>query len=235
MAQQRIRPSVELASVPVGFPKDWKLIVDGIEVGYSLAEMVLDNPEKVLYRNVQLGLVGSEGNEYVAIAYYEFGGGGTVPVSFAWIGGNLFVGAARQHRLLMGPNPVLCAPGGYKAPTDASDRETGEREMREEVSADRRVILRTFMLEGDPMNPNRAVFITAGDGEGVTYFGVEINPEFLEAAQDGYRFVEGAGRVDQGVEKVLGMLFIPVVRALRSADGLLNVGAGRLIAHLGLV
>lgn len=234
-----LRPSVVLEDVPFDQDHEWMLFIDGRRVRHPFmrVDLVLLKGEggQQIYRHLQLGLMGSEGNEYEAIAYYEAGGGGTVVVPFVRFEERLYIGVLIQHRQLMGQKPVKTAAGGYKSPTDMSDQKTGERELREEVTR-RSVIERSYMLEGDPVNPNRAVFITAGEDEGVTFFAAEINPEFVECSQDGYlRFVSGAGEVDPGVEKALKTVFIPVREAARSACGFVRCGTIALLADLDLL
>ena len=234
-----LRPSVMLADVPHGIDHEWMVFFDNRRVRnpFGRVDLVLLKGEgdQQIYRHLQLGLMGSEGNEYEAIAYYEAGGGGTVVIPFVVVEGRLHIGVLIQHRQLMGQKPVMTAAGGYKAPADVSDRQTGERELREEVTR-QSVILRGFMIEGDPVNPNRAVVITAGEGEGVTFFAAEINSDYVKKVDDGYyHFVPGAGDVDPGVEKALKTVFIPVREAARSPCGFVRCGTLALIADLDLL
>ncbi|MBU4315141.1 hypothetical protein KJ673_01925 [Patescibacteria group bacterium] len=180
--------------------------------------------------------MGSEGNKYEAIAYYEAGGGGTAVLPFTFICGRLYVGVVLQHRQLMGEEPVYTSAGGYQALTDKSAQQTGERELREEVTNCVRVIKRAFMLPGAPVNPNRAVFITAGDGEGVKYFAVEVLSSYLAPDSNGYyHFVRGVERVNPGVEKALRTVFIPVREAALCKCGLVRAGLTALLVELDFI
>jgi|GEM_PF-4408902 hypothetical protein len=236
-----VMPSVILGGVPHGMKHEWDVFIDGIPIRHPFyrVDIVLRKGEGdgEIYRHGQLGLMGSEGNEYEAFAYYEAGGGGTVVMPYARIDGRLYVGVVVQHRQLMGQEPVMTAAGGYRAPTDASAQVCGERELREEVTNQTDVILRSYMLPGEPVNPNRAVFITAREGEGVHYFAAEINPTFLRKGEgsDRYGFVPEAAQVDPGVEKALKTVFVPVREAALCKCGLLRAGLTALLVDLEMI
>ncbi len=240
MESVKPEPSVTVPPLPEGLEPDWRIYVegdciidgDGELVGATRVHLELWNSNKDMYRSVQYGAFGSEGNEYDAIAYYEGGGGGTAVLGFAQIAGDIVVGVVQQHRMLMGDEPVLVIAGGYQRPGEDSKR-TGKREAGEELG-NVHLYEEWIDLPGRPTNPNRAVWITAREGEGVKFQAVRVNPQALAFQADGtYRFREEVVRdaVD-GEERVLSTVFLPAAEALMLEDALIHSAVGRLLVHL---
>lgn len=231
------RNHIILKPVPEGRDPEWDVYIDGVLHRCRHAEVVLNRPGKP-YRCMQFGLVESEGNSYPAIVYRETEGGGTVIIPMATVNGELFIGAAIQRRLCMGPKPVLNAVGGYMKP-GASALEQGAEELAEEVGVSR-LFGEMILLPGEPININRAFVDTSGEGEGVKFMGVPVHSAALEPLNDGtgcYRFrqdaVEQAPDVDpNNKEKVIGTVFVPVRVAIRLAEGFLSNGAARAQEYL---
>ena len=220
------------SDVPKGHPGAWRVEVDGKAMGHvSQLRLVLEIPG--IRREVQYGMVNSEGGSYPGLFYTEGGGGGTCAVTYAIIDGQLYIAVVEQQRINMWSGIALCMPGGYQA-HDKTVPENAATEFAEEISNRDCVILKTFRLNGDPGNFNRGLHATLNAGDGISFVAFEVNPRYLVDNGSVHRFVDGITTVDPGTEQVRDVVFVHWTRAALISDLLMNAGVARLIAHLHL-
>ncbi len=170
--------------------------------------------------------------------FHEPGGGGAIAVPYAVVEGQLLLGTVSQNRPAAG-GVISELPRGFKEPNETHEQ-TVAREMSEETGVN--AIMDRFVLLGSGKNPNTAFFDTSGEGEGLRFYGLQVNPDELEQRTDEkgvtyYAFrqdlLEAAQAAADGSEKILGSRFIPLKEAVSdSPDLMTGAGAGMLAAHL---
>lgn len=235
MSDKKLEPSVVLPSVPDNIERKWQVYLNG-ELVPNVRHLRLEN-RAGMFRCLEYGLMSSEGNSYDSIGYYEAGGGGTVVIPYTMYG-EPYVGVVRQQRLFMGPEPVLCAVGGYMKP--GGHMATAVEELHDEFRTKALFLNEPFKLPGRPGNCNRAMWIAAAPDEGIHFTAVEVSPAALRVEKHGTltlrrEAVSNAPDVDpNNVEKIISTLFIPAREALLLADMFVVVGTARLMSHLAV-
>lgn len=217
-----VTPPTLLEPILEGMARGWSLLVNDSPVP-SVSMLELRHPR---YGTLFYGK--SPSGNYDQWSFHEAGGGGSVTVPFALINGALYIGVVRQPRPLQDRNnAVLNVPRGFLDPGE-THFQAAERESEEELG-----IPATFRLPGDPANPNSTFFETWGEGEGVRFFGLEVNQNFLVAENDEYllnpRLVKPVSKPAEGI---MGARFISWQKAALLGDMFTRAGVASLIAHL---
>lgn len=210
--------------------RGWTVIVDGKEIpDVSTAEI----------RQEKMGIslkYGQHPGGYDSIEIHEQGGGGAVTVPYAIIDGHLLIGVVAQNRPAAG-GVVLELPRGFLDPGETHD-ETALRETHEETGLD--AVKSRLIKLGNERNPNSTFFNTSKDGEGVSFYAIQVEPNELVKVDspDGtahYAFtsdIQSQAEGDKAAERILGSKFIPVTEAVHSSDILTEAGVGLLTAHM---
>lgn len=213
--------------------RGWQLYING--------DPVTDPIEVATFVQDRMGLevtYGQHPDGYDTLKLHEPGGGGAVTIPWAVIDGRLLIGVVTQRRLAAG-GVMNEAPRGFMDPGEGSHLDTAVRETGEETGLD--AIRSRFVALGDGKNPNTTFFDTSREGEGASFFGLQVLPDELEHVtpddgSPGYwafrpeirRQAEG----DEIAERILGSRFIPIQEAVRSPDLMTSAGAGLLTAHM---
>lgn len=210
--------------------RGWKLIVDGQEISdVNSAEL----------RQEKMGVslkYGQHPGGYDSIELHEPGGGGAVTVPYAILDGHLLIGVVAQDRPAAG-GVVLELPRGFLDPGESHD-ETALRETREETGL--AAVKSRLQKLGNERNPNSTFFNTSKDGEGVSFYAIQVEPNELVKIDnpDGtshYAFtsdIQSQAEGDKAAERILGSKFIPVTEAVHSSDILTEAGVGLLTARM---
>jgi len=205
--------STLLERIPDGMARGWSLIVDGFELRSSRGSLFYGK---------------SPSGNWDQWSFHEAGGGGSVTVPFALVEGSVYIGVVRQPRPLQDRlNPVLNIPRGFLDPGE-THFQAAERESIEELG-----IKATFQLPGDPANPNSTFFETWDEGEGVRFFGLELNQSLLVA--DGNEYLlnpQLVKPVSKSGEGIMGARFISWQKAAMLGDLFTRGGVASLIGHL---
>jgi 8-oxo-dGTP pyrophosphatase MutT (NUDIX family) len=132
------------------------------------------------------------------------------------------------------------APRGFMDPGDEGDHlKTAERETREETGLE--ALKDRFVRLGSGKNPNTTFFDTSQEGEGVTFYGLQVMPDELEEIipSDGgsshYAFradIRQEATGDKVAERILGSRFITLQEAVTSPDLMTAAGAGLLTSYM---
>ncbi len=213
--------------------RTWRLFVDGVDMPFASAILVLDNPQKNMFRVVECGLVDDQrGNVYDGVRYGELGGGGVVTVPFTIFYGMLYIGVITQFRVHAGGD-VRNVPRGYLKVGDTDRTKNAKDEFAEEVGPRAAALATPVQLEGEGANPNTAVFWTPETEDGVTFHAVRINSKYLELAVPGPLLVFPKGFVaPEGGESIVKCEFVPWTVAAQLRDGLTMMAVVRLLAYL---
>lgn len=223
-------PHQELGNIPEE-KRTWKLFVDGQEVPFANAVLVLDNPQKNMFRVVECGLVDDQrGNVYDGMRYGELGGGGAVTVPYTLWRDMLFIGVVTQHRVHAGGD-VRNVPRGYLKVGSPDRTQNAEEELAEEIGPRVAALATPVRLDGEGANPNTAVFWTPKPEDGNTFHAVFISPDYLCQKNNVLGFIDGIV-APEGGESIVGCSFIPWYQAACLRDGLTNMAVARLLAHL---
>lgn len=160
--------------------------------------------------------------------FHELGGGGSVIVPYANINGQLFVGLVWQNRPNQGGN-VWNVPRGFLA-FGENHFGSAVQELEQEVGY-RSMELR--LLEGKPMNPNSAFFVTEGD-EGVRAYALEIREdELVNNGADGWAFNPQILKpISKSAELIFGCRFFPWEQATEVGDMFTLAAIARLRASI---
>lgn len=195
----------------------------------QVASIVIEHPQlgTLTYGETPLG--------YDSWSFHEHGGGGSVTLPFIVVEDGLFVGVVRQLRPNQG-GEVWNAPRGFLDPGE--DRAFGAaRELAEEVGLPA-ATSRVFPLPGQPGNPNSTFFETWAEGEGVTFFGMEVDPALAIRVEGGFCFKPGVldesemARRSRLAEAIGEVLFVPWYDAAQMGDLNTNAAVVRLLVHL---
>jgi hypothetical protein len=163
---------------------------------------------------------------YDDITWREIGGGGVVDTLFTIIDRQLYIGVLLQNRPYQSDKPILNAVRGYLDP-EKTRFESANAEVVEEAG----IGLTAFELPGDPANPNNASVETWGGG--ITHYKMWVNPDLLEAKEDGFVFKPGTLKSTAPIgDKILSSHFIPWKQAAYLACQMTGMGLVRLLAHL---
>ncbi len=203
----------------------WRVEVDGVELPH-VRHVVIEHPS---FGTLSYGLTAAGHDGW---SFHEQGGGGSVILPFASLEGELFVGVIEQLRPHQG-GLVLHAPRGFLDPGEAH-ADAARRELLEEtglaVSTDA-----LFELPGAPANPNSAFFETAGEGEGVRFYGLEL-PDRLLVGSGGRRGLHPdavsdarAARRSRLAEQIGAVCFVPWHEASRLSDMFTVAAVARLL------
>lgn len=225
-------PHQEFGNIPEE-KRTWRLFVDGAEVPFGNAVLVLDNPMKNMFRVVECGLVDDQrGNVYDGMRYGELGGGGAVTVPFTIFHGILYIGVVTQFRVHAGGD-VRNVPRGYLKVGSPDRTKNATEEFAEEVGPKAAALATPERLDGEGGNPNTAVFWTPEPEDGNTFHAVRINAKHLEPVIPGPQLVFKHGFVaPEGGESIVKCEFIPWTAAAQLRDGLTMMAVVRLLAHL---
>lgn len=210
--------------------RGWELQVNG--------ETVPDVSSATL-TNASMGLelkYGQTPQGYDAWKFHEPGGGGSVTMPWAVIDGKILLGVVNQNRPAAG-GVMSEAPRGFMDPGE-SHLEAAVRETSEETGL--QALKERFVMLGNGKNPNTTFFDTSGQGEGVTFFGLQVMPDELEQInqEDGasyYAFrhdIRAQATGDKVAERILGSRFIPIQEAVTSPDLMTAAGAGLLTGYM---
>lgn len=225
--------------------RGWKTIMETRSESGVITEHELTQAVGLSIRHEKMGLelrYGQTSLGYDGLAFHEPGGGGTVIVPYAFFEGQLVVGVLQQKRPLQDREfPVRNIPRGFAAPNEkpfiTAQREAGEElEFREDQ-------LMLHSLPGDPINPNSTFFDTAGAGEGVKFYGLEIptsaiedkieNEQGILTFRAGVLAPNTESRAAKVAEQILSnAYFIPAKSALLLADNFTVGGVARLLVFL---
>ncbi len=225
-------PNQELGNIPEE-NRTWKLFVDGAEVPFANAALVLDNPTKNMFRVVECGLVDDQrGNVYDGIRYGELGGGGAVTIPYTIHNAQLWIGIVTQFRVHAGGD-VDNVPRGYLKVGNPDRTKNATEEYAEEVGPGAAAIARPVRLAGEGGNPNTAVFWTPKPEDGNTFHAIRVSPEHLEYMEPGQELRFKPGFVaPEGGESIVRCRFIPWCQAAQLRDGLTMMAVARLLAYL---
>lgn len=179
---------------------------------------------------------GQHPDGYDSIGIHEQGGGGAATVPYAIIEGQLMIGVVAQKRVAAG-GVVLEIPRGFLDLGETHD-ETALRETKEETGLD--VIKSRLEKLGSEMNPNSTFFNTSREGEGVSYYAIQVLPNELDKVTmpDGsshYTFTEAIraqAEGDKTTERILGSKFISLQEAKKYCDMFTGEGVYLLVAQL---
>jgi ADP-ribose pyrophosphatase YjhB (NUDIX family) len=212
--------------------RGWQLEVNG-HVVPQVATATLMNSEMGLELKY-----GRHPAGYDVWSFHEPGGGGAIAVPYAIVNGHILVGTVSQNRPAAG-GVINELPRGFKEPTETHEQ-TMTREMSEETGL--RAIMNRFVILGSGKNPNTAFFDTSGEGEGLRFYGLEVNLDELElrTEENGSTFyafrqdlLEASQAAADGSEKILGSRFVTLSEAVQdSPDLMTSAGVGLLAAHL---
>ena len=211
-----------LEPIPEGMTRGWSLFVDGTPVpSLSMFELRHSRYGSLFYGK-------SPSGNYDQWSFHEAGGGGSVTVPFALVEGSLYIGTVRQPRPLQDRlNSILNVPRGFLDPGE-THFQAAERESVEELG-----IKATFQLPGDPGNPNSTFFETWGEGEGIRFFGLEVNQNILVVENDEYLLnPQMITPVSKSAEGIMGARFISWQKAAMLGDLFTRGGVATLIGHL---
>ena len=208
--------------------RNWKVYVNGKLVEH-VSHVVVEHPKLgcLTYGESPLG--------YDGWSFRETGGGGSVILPFAIVDDQLYIGVVKQRRPNQGGD-VWNVPRGFLEPGE--DRASGaSRELAEEfgLSAD---VSDIFPLPGKPGNPNSAFFETWAKGEGVTFYGIAVDPGLLMRADGALQLKPGvqdnspAARQSRLAEQIRQARFIPWEDAAQLGDLFTNAGVARLLVAL---
>lgn len=225
--------------------RGWKIILETRSEAGVVSEHELTSAVGLRIVHEKMGLVLSYGQTslgYDGLAFHEPGGGGTVILPYAFHNGRLYVGTVAQKRPLQDREfPVENIPRGFAAPGEkpfaAAAREAGEELGIREGQ------LTLYPLPGNPVNPNSTFFDTAGKGEGVKFYGLEVPTDALESKIENEQGVlqfrasvlmpNAQSKAAKMAEQIIGQAsFMPAEQALLVADGFTVIGVARLLAHL---
>lgn len=203
--------------------RGWAVELDGEKVE-QVAHLRLFNPR---FGILEYGLT-PQG--YDAWSFHENGGGGSVIVPYAKIGGQIFIGVVEQFRQNQGARKVLNVPRGFLA-VGENHFGTAVNELEQETGV-RTVEL--SLLEGSPLNPNSAFFVTE-EGEGVRFYSLEVKESELifNEGNDAYVFNPGVLKpISKSGELIFGCRFIPWKAAAELGDMFTVAIVARLLASL---
>lgn len=221
----------EIAADPASQAKrGWRVRVNGQEVP-DVTSLEL-HQEKM---GVSLKY-GQHPGGYDSFEIHEQGGGGAVTVPYAIVEGRLLIGVVAQNRPAAG-GVVLELPRGFLDPGENHD-EAALRETHEETGLD--AVKSRLIKLGSERNPNSTFFNTSKDGEGISFYAIQVEPNELVKVenQDGtshYAFtsdIQSQAEGDKAAERILGSKFIPVTEAVHSSDILTEAGVGLLTARM---
>ncbi len=193
----------------------------------------------------------SAGRPYDGVWKHEYAGGGSVIVAYAEEPETrqIYVGILWQQRRLHHPTmPVLAVPRGYiqmpergelfarqsKEVVEHLHRQTALLELTEEMV---KGAIRLEMLEplGPPATTNNADVDTAGEGEGVYFYRIELPWSYLEAERpDAFRLKAGLEATQGVVEGILRCQFVPLPHALELLDDPDNPTAGCFFTEVAI-
>jgi len=218
-----IAPPTLLELIPEGIERGWSLLVNGKPVP-DVNQLVLFNPE---YGAIYYGK--SPSGNYDTWSFHETGGGGSVTIPFVLVEGALYIGTVSQPRPLQDQSgPVPNVVRGFLDP-DESHFEASARETEEELG----ITASSFELPGEPTNPNSTFFETWGEGEGVRFFGLELDQGSVKANGDEYMLDENLIKpISESAEGIMGASFIPWQQAALVGDMFTRAGVISLVAYL---
>jgi hypothetical protein len=191
------------------------------------------------------------GRPYDSMWKREYAGGGSVIVAYAEEPQTrqVYVGILWQQRRLHHPTmPVLAVPRGYaqmpepgelfarqsKEVVEHLHRQTALLELTAEMV---KGAIRLEMLEllGPPATTNNADVDTAGEGEGVYFYRIELPWSYLEAERPGaFRLKTGLQATQGVVEEILRCQFVPLPHALELLDDADNPAAGCFFTEVAI-
>src|SRR3990172_1548795 len=217
-----VTPATLLEPIPEGMDRGWSLLINGDSVP-NVSMLELRHPK---YGALFYGK--SPSGDHDQWSFHEKGGGGSVTIPFAIVKGSLHIGVVRQPRPLQDRfNPVLNVPRGFLDPGE-THFQAAERESGEELG-----IKATFQLPGDPANPNSTFFETWAEGEGVRFFGLEVNRNLLVADGNDYNLnPDSITPVTKTAEGIMGARFISWQMAVMLGDLFTRGGVASLLGHL---
>ena len=203
--------------------RGWAVELDGEKVE-QVAHLRLFNPR---FGVLEYGLTPLG---YDTWSFHENGGGGSVIVPYAKIGDQIFIGVIEQFRQNQGARKVLNAPRGFLAAGE-NHFGTAVNELEQETGV-RTVEL--SLLEGSPLNPNSAFFVTK-EGEGARFYSLEVKEGELifNEENNAYVFNPGALKpISKSGELIFGCRFIPWKAAVGLGDMFTVAIVARLLAAL---
>jgi len=245
--------------------RDWELKANGIRLEELLAayaqQQGIDMQALAWFTatNTMIGIAytyglhpnASAGRPYDGMWKREYAGGGSVIVAYAEEPETrqIYVGILWQQRRLHHPTmPVLAVPRGYTPMPGRSElfarqpkevvehlhRQTALLELTEEMV---KGTIRLEMLEplGPPATTNNADVDTAGEGEGVYFYRIELPWSYLEAERpDTFRLKAGLEATQGVVEGILRCQFMPIQRVLELLDDADNPAAGCFFTEVAI-
>lgn len=214
--------------------RSWRLIVDGQEVEFNHAMLVLDVPGPKPKIAVECGLIDDGRYQYDGIRFVELGGGGVALVPFLIWNSELWVATTLQYRFLLGHEE----PGfirGYKPP----DVPANEHILQEAVEEFGESVLaggHPFPLIGEPINSASHVIDTRPlpnePNPGGYMFGVPLALDSLEFVDGKPTIKELAFNPRDKLEALRKGRIMPWWEAIRHRDGVLATGVARLMSTL---
>ncbi len=225
--------------------RDWELKANGIRLEELLVAYAQQQGSDIqalewfTATNTRIGIAytyglypnASAGRPYDGMWKREYVGGGSVIVAYAEEPETrqVYVGILWQQRRLHHPSlPVLAVPRGYtqmpeqgelfarlsKEAVEHLHHHTALLELTEEMV---KGAIRLEMLEplGPPATTNNADVDTAGEGEGVYFYRIELPWSYLEAERpDTFRLKAGLEATQGVVEGILHCQFVPFMLSL---------------------
>jgi len=245
--------------------RDWELKANGIRLEELLAAYAqqqrsdMQALEWFTATNTMIGIAytyglhpnASAGRPYDGMWKREFAGGGSVIVAYAEEPEThqIYVGILwQQRRLHLPAMPILAVPRGYtqmpeqgelfarqsKEVVEHLHDQTALLELTEEMV---KGAIRLEMLErlGPPATTNNADVDTAGEGEGVYFYRIELPWSYLEAeSPDTLRLKAGLEATQGVVEGILRCQFMPIQRVLELLDDADNPTAGCFFTEVAI-
>ena len=201
--------------------RGWDVSIDGERETEPISTLQLHHPK--------LGVTidyGQRPEGYDGPVIQEKGGGGSVVVPYFINDGELYIGVVNESRPTMtdgSTEPIRNVPRGFMDPKE-KHFDTATRILGQEAGF-APIADRVRELDGDPMNPNSAFFVT-GKGKGVKAYGVEMTAdELVESkvsntpAQREYTFNTDIVKPTSKMgEKISGSTFIHWSEAVKLSD-----------------
>jgi 8-oxo-dGTP pyrophosphatase MutT (NUDIX family) len=238
-SQESLQPQPEYKVKPISKePEGQAKRGWGIEINGETIDGPIESARLV---NNKMGVEVSYGQRpegYDGMVIKEPGGGGSVTIPYYLHDGQLYIGVVEEWRPTTTDGEsrkILNVPRGYLDPGE-THFETAVRELGEEAGY-RPLQERIQELEGAPMNPNSAVFVTGKD-KGVRMFGVNVTAsEVVPSTQADdptkreFRFNPDVVKPSTKMgEKISGSKFIHWTQAAGQVDMFTAAGVGRILA-----
>jgi len=204
----------KITRIPDDKKKGWSAEINGEKVEINRLKLTSK------FGELEYGLK-PEG--YDGWIFKEQGGGGVITIPYTEIRDEIYVGLKLENRPNMGGR-IFCAIGGFLDPKEIAE-DAQKREAMEEANMDTK---EAVILEGAPINPNRAFFVTKIK-EGIKVFSFKVPTTSIEKPIDEGSFILKA----KYLEKDSTIRFIRWQDAvMMTSDGIAKAGIAQLLANI---